>query len=62
MAVLRVEIEYRKIGILSTGAYFKISSQNGCLFSGGVYFQGVLINACNFLVACSCVGTIIFLA
>ena len=33
-----------------------------CLFSKlaarmGAYFHGVLINACNFLVACSCVGT-----
>ena len=22
----------------------------------GAYFHGVLINACNFLIACSCVG------
>ena len=35
---------------------FKISSQNGCLFSSGAYFHGVLINTCNFLAACSCVG------
>ena len=47
---------YRKIGILSTSAYFEISSQNGYLFSRGAYFCGVLINPCNFLVACSCVG------
>ena len=26
---------------------FEISSQNGCLFSRGAYFHGVLINACN---------------
>ena len=30
---------------------FEISSQNGCLFSRGAYFHGVLMNACNFLVA-----------
>ena len=42
---------YHKIGILSTGAYFsKLPARMGA------YFHGVLINACNFLIACSCVG------
>ena len=33
---------------------FEISSQNGCLFLRGAYFHGVLINTCDFLLACSC--------
>ena len=45
------KVRYRKIRILSTSAYFKIGSQNGCLFSKGAYFHGVLINTCNFLVS-----------
>ena len=36
---------------------FEISSQNGYLFSKSAYFHRVLINACHFLVVCSCVGT-----
>ena len=32
----------------------------GCLFLKGAYFHGVLINASNFLLACSCVGMIFF--
>ena len=35
---------------------FEISSQNGCLFLKGAYFHGVLISACNILVARGCVG------
>ena len=31
-------------------------NKNGCLFLRGACFHGVLINTCNFLVACSCVG------
>ena len=37
---------------------FEIS--NECLFLRGVYFHWVLINTCNFFVACSCVGTVYF--
>ena len=29
----------------------------GTVFSRSAYFHAVLINACNFLVECSCVGT-----
>ena len=32
---------------------FGISSQNGCLILRGAYFHGVLIDACNFPIACS---------
>ena len=44
-------LAYRNIGILS---------MQWCIFSKlaarmGAYFHGVLINGCNFLVACSCV-------
>ena len=34
-----------------------IALQQGLLFSRATYFHGVLINASNFLVVCSCVGT-----
>ena len=43
---------YCKIVILSTSAYFLKSAARM-----GAYFQGVIINGCNFLVMCSCVGT-----
>ena len=43
--------------ILSTGAYFQNQQPESGLFSRGAYFYGVVINACNFLVGCSCVGT-----
>ena len=44
---------YRKIRILSNGAYF----QNYAAARIGAYFHGVLLNVRNFLIVCSCVGT-----
>ena len=37
---------------------FEISDE--CLLLRGAYFHGVLINTCNYFVACSCVGTVYF--
>ena len=46
-----------KIGILRTGAYFRnLQSEWLLIFMVFIYFHSN-INACNFLVACSCVGT-----